>query len=61
MSSLSSALERMGLQNDDELELEVQDSVFTPAQVLCRGPALGQLAACVRSSDLAALSATCSH
>uniref|UniRef100_A0A383VAZ7 RING-type domain-containing protein n=1 Tax=Tetradesmus obliquus TaxID=3088 RepID=A0A383VAZ7_TETOB len=32
MSSLSSALERMGLQNDDELELEVQDSVFTPAQ-----------------------------
>ncbi|WIA32546.1 hypothetical protein OEZ86_003355 [Tetradesmus obliquus] len=32
MSSLASALERMGLQNDDELELEVQDSVFTPAQ-----------------------------
>lgn len=61
MSSLASALERMGLQNDDELELEVQDSVFTPAQVWCKGPAQGQLVARSRSRDLSALSAVCSH
>ncbi|KAF6262126.1 hypothetical protein COO60DRAFT_1282794 [Scenedesmus sp. NREL 46B-D3] len=49
MSSLSSALERMELQNDDELELE--DSVFTPSQVE-KGDAADEAASETSADDM---------